>query len=47
VVHVAAKEVIHGSAVETLGLRDRTVLVCQKKSLEIDNFLAKLSDGSR
>lgn len=46
-VHIAAEEVVHGGAVKTLSLRDRAVLVCQKESLEINNFLSELGDSSR
>jgi hypothetical protein len=42
---VAAKEVIHGSAMQTLSLRDRTFLVGEEQGLEVDDFLTELSDS--
>lgn len=47
VVNVTSKEVVHGSAVQTLGLRHWAILVSKEKCLEIDNLLAKLGDSSR
>jgi len=44
---VATKEIVHGVAVKTLGLRDRAVLVSKQQGLEVDDLLTKLGDGSR
>ena len=44
---IATKEVVHGSPVKTLCLRDGTVLMSEQQGLQIHYFLAKLSDGSR
>jgi hypothetical protein len=43
VVHIATKEVIHGSTV----VRHWTLLMCQEQCLQVDNLLAQLGDGSR
>jgi hypothetical protein len=47
VVNIASKEVVHGSTMQTLSLRYWAILVSKEERLEVNNFLAKLSDGSR
>ena len=47
VADVTAEEVVHGGAVETLCLGYWAVLVGKEQRLEVDNLLAKLSDGGR
>lgn len=45
--HVTTKEVVHSTAVKTLGLGHGTVFVRQKKSFEINNFFSQLCDSGR
>jgi hypothetical protein len=47
VVHIATKEVVHGSTMETLSLRHRAVLVCKEQCLQINNLFAQLCDCRR
>lgn len=46
VTDITTKEVVHGVAVKTLSLRDRTVLVRQQEGLKVYYLLTKLSDSS-
>lgn len=45
-VDVAAEEVIHGSAMQTLSLRYGTVFMSKQQSLEVNNLFAELCDCS-
>lgn len=47
VVVEVADEICHGHPADTLRLRHRAVLVCEKHRLEVDNLLTELRDLSR